>query len=161
MDTATFSGTSLAELCVRPIEHSEEARYQAQMAQHHYRGALPKIGESLWYVATWRDQWVAQLGLSAAALKCGVRDRFIGWDFRTQYGRLGLIANNSRFLILPKGRLTNVGSKVLSVLVRRASADWQARYGHPVLLLLETFVDPARFHGRVYRAANWLELGLA
>ena len=28
------------------------------------------------------------------------------------------------------------------------------------MLLLETFVDPRRFHGGVYRAANWIELGL-
>ena len=159
MDPITFSGTSLAELHVRPVERSEEARYQAQMRQQHYLGALPKIGETLWYVATWRGQWVAQLSLSAAALKCGVRDRYIGWDFRSQYGRLKLIANNSRFLILPTGRFPNVGSKVLSLLAHRVGADWQARFGHP-LLLLETFVDPERFYGGVYRAANWLELGL-
>jgi hypothetical protein len=48
---------------------------------------------------------------------------------------------------------------VLSLLERRIGADWQARFGHP-LLLLETFVDPRRFHGGVYRAANWTELGL-
>jgi hypothetical protein len=42
---------------------------------------------------------------------------------------------------------------------RRLVSDWQARFGHPVLLL-ETFVDPQRFHGGVYRAANWIELGL-
>ena len=42
------------------------------MAQHHYLGALAKIGETAWYVATWREQWVAQLSFSAAALKCGV-----------------------------------------------------------------------------------------
>lgn len=57
------------------------------MAQHHYLGDLPKIGETLWDVATWRAQWVAQLSVSAAALKCGVRDRWIGWDFRVQYDR--------------------------------------------------------------------------
>ena len=91
----------LSELQVRPIERSEEARYRTQMAQHHYLGDLAKIGESIWYVATWREQWVAQINVSAAALKCGVRDRWIGWDFRTQYDRLKLIANNSRFLILP------------------------------------------------------------
>src|SRR5690606_34486571 len=28
-------------------------------------------------------------------------------------------------------------------------------------LLLETFVDPSRFHGTVYRAANWTYLGLS
>ena len=159
MQAATFLGDSLSELHVRPVERREEARYQAQMARHHYLGELPKIGETVWYVAIWREQWVAQLSLSAAALKCGVRDRWIGWDFRSQYGRLKLIANNSRFLILPDWHRPNIGSRVLSLTERRVVADWQARFGHP-LLLLETFVDPRRFHGGVYRAANWLELGL-
>ena len=154
----TFS-QNLAEIRVRPIEHSEEARYQSLMAEHHYLGALPKIGETLWYVATWQDQWVAQISMSGAALKCGVRDRWIGWDFRSQYGRLNLIANNSRFLILPDGHRPNVGSRVLSLVERRITDDWQARFGHP-LFLLETFVDPRRFYGGVYRAANWMELGL-
>jgi hypothetical protein len=150
---------ALAEIRVRPVERREEAAYQAQMARHHYLGALAKIGETVWYVAMWREQWVAQLSLSASALKCGVRDRWIGWDFRTQYGRLKLIANNSRFLILPDWHRPNIGSRVLSLTERRVGADWQARFGHP-LLLLETFVDPQRFHGGVYRAANWLDLGL-
>ena len=159
MEAAKFTGAALSELQVRPVERSEEARYQAQMTRHHYLGELLKIGETVWYVATWHDQWVAQLSLSAAALKCGVRDRWIGWDFRSQYGRLKLIANNSRFLILPDWHRPNIGSRVLSLTERRVVADWQARFGHP-LLLLETFVDPRRFHGGVYRAANWMELGL-
>jgi hypothetical protein len=159
MEPAEFTNEALSQIQLRPVERSEEARYQEQMAQHHYLGALPKIGETVWYVAIWREHWVAQLSLSAAALKCGVRDRWIGWDFRSQYGRLKLIANNSRFLILPEWHLPNVGSRVLSLTERRVGADWQARFGHP-LLLLETFVDPRRFHGGVYRAANWLELGL-
>jgi hypothetical protein len=159
MGSAEWVSEALSELQVRPVERSEEERYQEQMARHHYLGALAKIGETLWYVATWREQWVAQLSLSAAALKCGVRDRWIGWDFRSQYGRLQLIANNSRFLILPDWHRPNVGSRVLSLTERRVVTDWPARFGHP-LLLLETFVDPRRFHGGVYRAANWLELGL-
>jgi hypothetical protein len=113
----------------------------------------------LWYVATWRGFWLALISLSAAALKCGVRDAWIGWDFRTQLNRLKLVANNSRFLILPQGRYLNVGSRVLGLVARRAAADWPQRFGHP-LLLLETFVDPSRFYGGVYRAANWRELGL-
>ncbi len=159
MEAGEFTSGALSEIQVRPVERSEEARYQEQMARHHYLGELPKIGETVWYVATWEEQWVAQLSLSAAALKCGVRDRWIGWDFRSQYGRLKLIANNSRFLILPDWHRPNVGSRVLSLTERRVVGDWQARFGHP-LLLLETFVDPRRFHGGVYRAANWLELGL-
>jgi len=159
MTSTLFQGQALSEVTVRPVTGHEQARYRAQMAQHHYLGDLPKIGETLWYVATWREQWLAQLSVSAAALKCGVRDRWIGWDFRSQYDRLKLIANNSRFLILPEGRWPNVGSRVLSLLERRIGADWQQHFGHP-LWLLETFVDPRRFHGGVYRAANWLELGL-
>ncbi len=159
MGPAEFTNEALSQLQLRPVARSEEARYQEQMARHHYLGALPKIGEAIWYVATWREHWVAQLSISAAALKCGVRDRWIGWDFRSQYGRLKLIANNSRFLILPEWHRPNVGSRVLSLTERRVAVDWPVRFGHP-LLLLETFVDPQRFHGGVYRAANWLELGL-
>ena len=155
MESSKITNEALSELKVRPVERSEEAHYQEQMARHHYLGELPKIGETVWYIATWRDQWVAQLSISAAALKCGVRDRWIGWDFRSQYGRLKLIANNSRFLILPEWHRPNIGSRVLSLTERRVGADWQTRFGHP-LLLLETFVDPRRFHGGGYRAANWI-----
>src|SRR5437867_8864895 len=159
MDLREFTDEGLGEIRVHPVDRSEEGRYQEQMAREHYLGALRKISETVWYIATWRDQWVAQLSLSAAALKCGVRDRWIGWDFRSQYGRLKLIANNSRFLILPGWNLPNVGSRVLSLTERRVVSDWRTRFGHP-LLLLETFVDPRRFYGGVYRAANWMELGL-
>jgi hypothetical protein len=159
MELTELSKDELAEIRVRPVERSEEEQYQERMARHHYLGALGKIGETVWYVATWREQWVAQLSLSASALKCGVRDRWIGWDFRWQYGRLKLIANNSRFLILPDWHRPNVGSRVLSLTERRVVSDWETRFGHR-LLLLETFVDPRRFHGGVYRAANWIELGL-
>lgn len=151
----------LDEVRVRPVERSEEVRHHELMASHHYLGYLPKIGHTLWYVATYQDQWVALLSFSAAAWKCAVRDRWIGWDFHRQYDydRLKLIANNSRFLILPHWHRPNLGSKILSLCHRRLSADWQQRFGHR-LLLLETFVDPQRFQGTVYRAANWLYLGL-
>src|SRR2546426_10612444 len=76
------------------------------------------------------------------------------------YGRLKLIANNSRFLILPDWHRPNIGSRVLSLTERRGGADWQTRFGHS-LLLLETFVDPRRLHGGVYRAANRIDPGLS
>jgi hypothetical protein len=75
-----------------------------------------------------------------------------------QYQRLLFIANNSRFLILPEAHHPNLASRVLSLNLRRLSADWQAVHGHEVLLA-ETFVDPQRFTGACYRAANWLVLG--
>jgi hypothetical protein len=148
----------LEEILVRPVQRSEETHYQALMQRHHYLGALPKIGESLWYVATWHEQWVALLGFSAAAWKCAVRDRWIGWDFRHQYDRLHLLANNSRFLILPDQHRANLASRTLALCQRRLPEDWSNRFGHP-LVLLETFVDPQRFAGTLYKAANWSCLG--
>jgi hypothetical protein len=150
--------TNLEQLRVRPVAKAEEPRYRELMGQHHYLGDLAKIGHTLWYVATFGDEWVALVTFSASALKCGVRDRWIGWDFRHQYGRLLLVANNSRFLILPDWHQPNLGSKVLSLCQKRICRDWLAHFGQ-ALLLLETFVDPARFHGTVYRAANWACLG--
>jgi len=150
----------LDQVRVRPVERNEEPVHRQLMAIHHYLGYLPKIGHTLWYVATYGEQWVALLSFSAAAWKCAVRDRWIGWDFHRQYDydRLKLIANNSRFLILPHCHRPNLGSKILSLCQKRLANDWQKLFGHR-LLLLETFVDQ-RFQGTVYRAANWLYLGL-
>lgn len=149
---------NLRQLSVRPVNESEEPRYRELMQKHHYLGDLAKIGHTLWYVATYEQEWVALLSFSASALKCSVRDRWIGWDFRHQYGRLKLIANNSRFLILPNWHKPNLGSRVLALCERRIGADWLGHFDQP-LLLLETFVDPALYRGTVYRAGNWLCLG--
>jgi len=148
----------LQEIVVCPVERSEEGRYQDLMDKHHYLGRLPKISETLWYIALWRDQWVALLSFSAAAWKCSARDRWIGWTPRHQYDRLKLLANNSRFLILPDSHVPNLGSRILSLCQKRLPYDWKDTFGHP-LVLLETFVDPQRFTGAVYRAANWLCVG--
>lgn len=149
---------NLEEVLVRPVRGFEEQRYQELMQEHHYLGSLPKISETLWYVALWDDQWVALLGFSASALKCGARDHWIGWTFRHQYDRLKLIVNNSRFLILPDWHVPNLGSRILSLCQKRLATDWQKVFGHSVVLL-ETFVDPQRFQGTVYKAANWLYVG--
>jgi len=149
---------NLREITVQPVAAADEARFQALLQAHHYLGALPKIGHTLWYVASWREQWLALLSFSAPAWKCAARDRWIGWDFRHQYDRLHLIANNSRFLILPEQKVPNLASRVLALCERRLVQDWRERFGHP-LWLLETFVDPRYFHGTVYRAANWVYVG--
>ncbi len=149
---------NLQEVAVRPVRPSEEPRYQDLMQKHHYLGSLPKIGETLWYLASWQDEWVALLSFSTPAWKCAGRDRWIGWDFRHQYDRLHLVTNNSRFLILPEYHVPNLASRVLSLCQKRLSADWKKSFGHP-LVLLETFVDPGRFQGTVYKASNWLYVG--
>jgi hypothetical protein len=149
---------NLSEIFVRSVRSNEEQRFQQLMQEHHYLGALPKISETRWYVATFADQWVALLSFSAAALKCSARDRWIGWGFRHHYDRLKLLTNNSRFLILPDWHFPNLASRILSLCQKRLMADWQAVFGHP-LVLIETFVDPQRFRGTIYKAANWIYVG--
>ena len=155
---ASLEAPYMRQLAVNIVETEEESRFNGLMGEHHYLGALPKIGETLWYVATVDGQWVALLSFSSAALKCAARDEWIGWNYRNQFDRLHLITNNSRFLILPGWHGRNVASRVLSLCRRRLPGDWQTRFGHP-LLLLETFVDPTRFHGTIYRADNWVLAG--
>ncbi len=147
----------LSEVAVDIVAVEDEARFRDLMQAHHYLGAVPGMGETVRYVAHHRGRWLALAVFSAPALKCGARDRWIGWDYGVQFGRLHLVTNNSRFLILPGGE-RNLGSRVLSLCARRLVNDWPARFGHD-LLLAETFVDPAYFRGTVYRAANWIEVG--
>ena len=137
---------NLHEITLHPITPSEEPQFRALLDAHHYLGSLPKIGNTLWYVVTWRGQWVALVSFSAAAWKCAARDQWIGWDFRYQFDRLHLVANNSRFLILPGQHYPNLASRILSLCERQLAQDWPNRFGHP-LWLLETFVDPRHFHG--------------
>jgi hypothetical protein len=61
--------------------------------------------------------------------------------------------------ILPWVKVPRLASHLLGRLARRISRDWQQLYGHPIHLL-ETFVDPERFAGTSYQAANWIYLGL-
>jgi hypothetical protein len=148
----------LGSVQVRLVRAGERRLWDRLMRQHHYLGFRGFVGESLRYVAERQGCWVALLGWCAAALKCGVRDRWIGWPAVVQWQRLGLVVNNARFLILPGQRLANLASRVLGLNLRRLSRDWEVAYGHPVWLA-ETFVDPRRFAGTCYRAAGWLEIG--
>ncbi len=129
----------LSQIILRAVKRAEESEFQRLMQSHHYLGALPKIGNTIWYVAIYNDEWVALISFSAAALKCSVRDQWIGWGLRHKYNRLNLIANNSRFLILPQYHYKNLASKILSLCKRRIQKDWENRFGYP-LLLIETFV---------------------
>jgi hypothetical protein len=149
---------NLSQVVVRPVLPAEESGFQEFMTQYHYLGSLPKIGNTIRYVATFSNEWLGLLSFSAAALKCSARDQWIGWGHRLQYDRLHLVANNSRFLILPNCHHKNLATKILSLCKRRIQSDWKDRFGFP-LLMMETFVDPSLFVGTIYRAANWQLVG--
>jgi hypothetical protein len=143
---------------VRLVTDSERSLWNGLMKQHHYLGFHSLIGQSLRYVAVYQDRWLALLGWGSAALKCKVRDRWIGWTPALKLQRLPLVVNNSRFLILPDVRVPNLASRVLSLNLKRLSHDWQATYSHPIYIA-ETFVDPRFYRGTCYRAAGWRFLG--
>jgi len=148
---------NLDRLQVRPITLQERQRWRQLMRQH-YLGFKSVVGESICYVATIEDQWVALLAWGMAAMKNRHREAWIGWDEALKWRRLHLVTNNTRFLILPGAHIKNLASKVLSLNLRRLSRDWQERYGHAILLA-ETFVDLSRFKATCYRAAGWIPLG--
>ncbi len=154
----------LAEL--EPLQVSEVSGVVAErgwvaaaLDQFHYLGFGGPVGENLQYVVRERrGRPLACLVFGAAAWKCQARDRFIGWSAPQRQRHLGRVANNSRFMILPWVRVPRLGSWILAQVSRRIGTDWQAKYGHEVVLL-ESFVERERFRGTVYRAANWLRVG--
>jgi hypothetical protein len=122
--------------------------------------ALRLAGQTLCYVAKLDGQWVALLTFSAAALHLKGREKWLGWTPRQRARRLGLVVNNSRFLVLPeRQRYPNLASRALGLALRRLSDDWQARWQHPVLVV-ESFVDETRYRGTCYRACGFEAVGL-
>lgn len=156
-DSSSFD---LRRISVRRLtDRAESARWDKLMSRHHYLGFRGLVGGGIRQVAALPDgTWVALLGWHAGSFKVGARDRFIGWTREQQFRRLRLAANNTRFLVLPGCRAPNLASRVLGLSLRRLSSDMQDQTGHPVLLA-ETFVDPSRFSGTCYRAANWRVVG--
>ena len=149
----------LDEVQVRLANPQELPRVQSLLRRHHYLGCLGAVGERLFYIAVdQRGQWVAVLIFCAAAKYLRHRDRCIGWTHEQRRRRLALVVNNARYLLIPHRTVPNLGSRVLKLTLARLSADWQQKYGHPVLLV-ESFVDPEQFCGTLYRANDWQELG--
>jgi len=137
----------------------EKNRARRLLDKHHYLGDVRAVGEQLFYaVSDSSGEWLGVLVFCAASRRLRARDGWIGWNEEQRRRRLALVVNNCRFLLLPDKTVPNLGSRSLRLILDRLSADWQARYAHPVLVV-ETFVDPEQFCGTVYTANGWEELG--
>jgi len=121
----------------------EEALVNGLIAQHHYLGHAQPVGEHLKYLVTAGGRPIACFLWTSAPRHLGPRDRHIGWSRAARRANVRLLAYQSTCL----GRMS-----------ARLSADWQRVYAHPIYFT-ETFVDPLRYRGTCYRAANWSELG--
>jgi hypothetical protein len=155
--------TPLAELQpldIRQVRSTPQERvFDALLQGHHYLGYTRPVGEHLKYLVSAKGRPIACFAWSSAPRHLGPRDRFIGWSATARRQNIHFLAYNSRFLILPWVRVPHLASHLLGRLARQLSTDWQQCYGHPIYYL-ESFVDPGRFRGTCYRAANWHFLGL-
>jgi SRSO17 transposase len=105
-----------------------------------------------------RGELLAATGWSSSVWKLKSRDLSIGWSVPERQRFLGSVANNSRFVIFPWVKIPHLASHLLARQIGRVKKDWERKYGVK-LHLLETFVDPSRFRGTSYRAANWIWVG--
>ena len=150
---------SFAPVEIEVVSHSSrEPLWDSLVRQYHYLGYQKLLGHRLKYLAFIQDRPVAALSFSAPALKLRVRDQYIGWSSEQRKRYLKHLANNSRFLILPWVQIPHLASHVLALSLRRVKQDWERHFQVP-LWLVETFVDPRRFPGTSYKAANWRVLG--
>jgi hypothetical protein len=149
----------LAEVQVQLLNTAKEkSRARRLLSKHHYLGNVRAVGEQLWYAIAVGGVWLGVMVFCAASRRLRARDQWIGWSEEQRRRRLPLIVNNCRFLLVPDKTFPNLASHSLRLALRRLSADWESRYGHPVVLV-ETFVDPEQFSGTVYTASGWQELG--
>ena len=137
---------------------AREPLFNSLIEEHHYLGYTQPVGAHLKYLVSAENRPIACLAWSSAPRHLGCRDRFIGWSMESRRRNIGLLAYNLRFLILPGVEVPHLASHLLGQMARRLPEAWQRMYGHPVYFL-ETFVDPQRFRGTCYRAANWILLG--
>jgi len=135
-----------------------EALFNSLVEQYHYLGYTHPVGEHLKFLVYAGERPVACFAWSSAPRHLGPRDRFIGWSMAARKRNIRFVAYNSRFLVLPWVEVRYLASHLLGRMTRSLPQHWQQRYDHPVYFA-ETFVDPGRFAGTCYRAANWLPMG--
>lgn len=136
----------------------DEPLFNSLIEHHHYLGYQQPVGEHLKYLVWAQGRPIACMAWSSAPRHLGSRDRFIGWSGEARRRNIRYLAYNTRFLILPWVAVPHLASHILGRMSRQISQDWERIYGHPIYLL-ETFIDPERFRGTCYRAANWILLG--
>ncbi len=161
VDRTPWEGSlkELGPLTVEQVRRTgKEKIYNGLMEQYHYLKYTQPVGEHLKYVIEAGGRPVALLGWSSAPRHLGCRDRYIGWSQEARLRNIRYLAYNTRFLVLPWFRTAHLASHLLGRMAKVVARDWERVYGHRVYFL-ETFVDPERFRGTSYRAANWVYLG--
>ena len=132
--------------------------WNEMMIREHPRGHGPLVGRQLRYLIGSEYGWLGTMGFAAPALQLADRDHWIGWTVDQRRASLHTVVNMSRFLIRPSVHCANLASRLLAMAARQLPEDFERRYRYRPILL-ESFVDSARFAGTCYRAANWIRIG--
>jgi hypothetical protein len=150
---------ALGALAFRQVRRTAaEPLFNSVLERYHYLGYTQPVGEHLKFLVCAGARPLACFAWSSAPRHLGPRDRYLGWSPAVRRQNVRFVAYNSRYLILPWVEVPHLASHLLGRMVRQLSAEWERVYGHPVYFA-ETFVDPQRFRGTCYRAANWVVLG--
>jgi len=152
----------IAPLELRIVRDKDEVSlWNEYVDRYHYLGYKHPIGDTLRYFIVSKklnNRLLGCLMFTPAVWHLSDRDTWIGWDKKDREKRLNLIVNNNRFLIFPWVKVENLAGKALSIAVKQIQNDWQQECLYrPVLI--ETFVDPSKYSGSCYRAANWKCIG--
>lgn len=150
---------SSLEVCILAVGELE--RFEALLADKHYLGAAPPVGDFLRQVVKRDGRWVALLVWGPAALKLKDREQWIGWNRALAAERLKLVVQNRRYLLLhDRGSEPNLASAALAAACRALPGAWQERFGY-VPLIAESFTDPESYSGTCYKASGWQPVGMS
>jgi hypothetical protein len=139
--------------------NAAERLWNAVIEKHHYLGHRVQVGRCLKYLVRGDDKLLGAISFSSPAWRLAVRDRLMELTGIAGPSARDFVINNGRFCILPEVRVPHLASRILAYATRQVANDWSKFYSVEPLLA-ETFVEPNRFLGTCYRAANWNEIGM-
>lgn len=132
--------------------------WNALIAKYHYLGLPTPVGRVIRYLIQTPDSVLGAISFGESAWRVAARDRLLlRCGIPLDLIRNVVVANN-RFLVLPEVKVPNLASRVLGQSLRQLVVDWPIKFG-TTPLYVETFVDPCKFTGTCYRAANWIHIG--
>lgn len=154
-------GGKIAGLRLRLIQGEEDPAHRIWnrlMVREHPQGRRPLVGAQVRYLIECPTGIVGAFGFGPPAYHLECRDQWVGWSLQARQQNRGKVIGLSRFLIRSGLRVPNLASQCYRLALREVAQDWRSRYGlRPVLV--ETYVDRVRYHGRSLAAANWQRLG--
>lgn len=141
------------------IEKEQVNLWNEFVDRYHYLGYKRPIGSAMrYYIIDRSGRKLGCLLFSFATWSLACRDQWIGWTNDQREKHLNLVINNNRFLIFPWINVNNLASHALSLITHQIADDWETHHGYRPALL-ETFVDPIKYKGTCYIAANWKCIG--